>query len=238
MENTTREYDQKIEFLEKKISDLEKRNADLHECLLKNVEFSTQLSSITYEMDCLLVKKGEISRSGEIHDLVQKLAFAEPMQEENGVQDECVVVKEEILSDCDIEMTDHGLEIAESAEASWNPKNYVQTLAFDKLQLERDSNGYFQCPECDYKNSHLGTYEMHFRIHSGEKPYQCQLCEKTFRTKSHCIDHVRTHDDRLKLKCTICDAKFTRSEKILKHTEKMHNGEGYTRKKRKHRQAR
>ena len=51
------EYERKIEVLEKKVSDLEKRNEGLRECLLKNVKFSTQLSNITYEMDCLLVKK-------------------------------------------------------------------------------------------------------------------------------------------------------------------------------------
>ena len=58
MKNLIVEYERKIEILEKKISDLEKRNENLRECLLKNVQFSANLSNITYEMDCLLVKKG------------------------------------------------------------------------------------------------------------------------------------------------------------------------------------
>ena len=65
MENKIREYEQKIEKLEKKVSDLEKYSAGLQECLLKNVQFATKLSNITYEMDCLLVKKRfVISRKG------------------------------------------------------------------------------------------------------------------------------------------------------------------------------
>ena len=58
----------KIEFLERKVRDLENHNAGLREVLLKNVQFSTKLSNITYEMDCLLVKKGR-----EIRDLQEKL---------------------------------------------------------------------------------------------------------------------------------------------------------------------
>ena len=68
MENKINEYEKKIEFLEKKVSDLEKYNASLRECLLKNVQFSTKLSNITYEMDCLLVKKGK-----EIRDLEKRI---------------------------------------------------------------------------------------------------------------------------------------------------------------------
>ena len=57
MESKIIEYERKIEALEKKVSELEKYSADLRECFLKNVKFSTKLSNITYEMDCLLVKK-------------------------------------------------------------------------------------------------------------------------------------------------------------------------------------
>ena len=55
-------------FLEKKVSDLEKYNASLRECLVQNIQFSTKLSNITYEMDCLLVKKGQ-----EIRDLEKEI---------------------------------------------------------------------------------------------------------------------------------------------------------------------
>ena len=64
MKNVIVEYGRKIEILEKKVSDLEKRNENLRECLLENVQFSANLSNITYEMDCLLVKKGQEGMPG------------------------------------------------------------------------------------------------------------------------------------------------------------------------------
>ena len=57
--------------------------------LVKNVQFSTKLSNITYEMDCLLVKKGQ-----EIRDLEKKLEES-PMR----------FSQNEMLTDFDIEMT-------------------------------------------------------------------------------------------------------------------------------------
>ena len=68
MENKIIEYEKKIEILERKVSDLEKHNAGLREVLINNVQFSTKLSNITYEMDCLLVKKSQ-----EIRDLQELL---------------------------------------------------------------------------------------------------------------------------------------------------------------------
>ena len=68
MENKITEYEKKIAFLEKKVSDLEKYNASLRECLVQNIQFSTKLSNITYEMDCLLEKKGQ-----EIRDLEKNI---------------------------------------------------------------------------------------------------------------------------------------------------------------------
>ena len=221
MENKIIEYEQKIEKLEKKVSDLEKYSAGLRECLLKNVQFSTKLSNITYEMDCLLVKKGQ-----EIRDLEKKLKESSLRFIQPGT--------DEMLTDFDIEMTGNTpLDYSESTTEEVNPNDYVKTVEAEKLKLKKDSNGQFKCPECDYTTNQLNNCERHFRLHTNEKPFQCKLCEKTFVQKSTCIHHIRGHDDRFKLRCTVCDAKFLHSQRLLKHTENEHNGEGYTRKKRK-----
>ena len=220
MENKISEYEKKIAFLEKKVSDLEKYNASLRECLVQNVQFSTKLSNITYEMDCLLEKKGQ-----EIRDLeknIKQTSKSEPSP---------------ALMDFEIEMTSEerndmkSLNAGSSESRDLDPNDYVETIFTPKkLDLVKESNGYFKCSECDYKTMNSGTLESHYRCHTDEKPFGCKLCEKRFRSKGECVVHIRTHDDRFKLKCTVCDARFARSQYIIRHVQKFHNGKGYDRK--------
>ena len=221
MENKIREYERKIEKLEKKVSDLEQYNARLRECLLKNAQFSNKLSNITYEMDCLLVKKGN-----EIRDLEKKLEESSMRlsRTESG----------DMLADFDIEITDYtSAKHAVSTTEEFNVNDYVKTLAKRTMSAKKQPDGYFKCSECNHKTGDLSNYEAHFRTqHTDEKPFQCKLCEKTFNRKQACINHIRGHDDRFKLKCTVCDAKFVCSQALMKHGVNKHNGEGYTRKKR------
>ena len=221
MEIKIREYEEQIAKLEKKVSDLEIHNSGLRECLLKNIQFSTKLSNITYEMDCLLEKKGK-----EIRNLEKKL--------EESVMKLSQLITQEILMEFDIklEIANDVPSVPESTNSEFNVNDYVVAFPTNKLQVKRNSDGDFKCTECDYKTPQLNTYEAHFRRHTDEKPFQCKLCERTFVRKGDCIDHIRGHDDRFKLQCTVCDAKFIKRQALINHTETWHNGEGYERKRR------
>ena len=129
MENKITEYEKKIEFLEKKVSDLEKYNASLKECLLKNVQFSTKLSNITYEMDCLLVKKGQ-----EIRDLEKKIEQSSKSK------------PSPTLMDFDIEMStpeEHEQDLVASKSGSsescdLDANDYVETIFIPKKGFSLD----------------------------------------------------------------------------------------------------
>ena len=219
MENKITEYEKKISFLEKKVSDLEKYNASLRECLVQNIQFSTKLSNITYEMDCLLVKKGQ-----EIRDLEKEIEQSSKSEPSPKLMDFEIEMTSEEHSEKDIAATKSGSP--ESCDL--NPYDYVETIFMPtKLDLVKESNGYFKCSQCDYKTMNSDNFGSHYRCHTDEKPFGCKLCEKRFRSKGECVVHIRTHDDRFKLKCTVCDARFARSQYIIRHVQKFHNGKGY-----------
>ncbi|XP_035233348.1 zinc finger protein 845-like [Stegodyphus dumicola] len=49
------------------------------------------------------------------------------------------------------------------------------------------------CPYCPYTSRYKGNLLMHIRIHTGERPFSCKVCGKTFRNQSHVKRHMLTH---------------------------------------------
>ena len=50
------------------------------------------------------------------------------------------------------------------------------------------------CPVCGLLiNSKRFNFKQHLKIHTGEKPFVCAVCNRSFRQKAHMVKHVTTH---------------------------------------------
>ncbi|GAB6021525.1 hypothetical protein CHUAL_004129 [Chamberlinius hualienensis] len=85
-----------------------------------------------------------------------------------------------------------------------------------------------QCIVCHRVLSCKSALQMHYRTHTGERPFRCKICGRAFTTKGNLKTHMGVHrikpPMRVLHQCPVCHRKFTNALVLQQHI-KMHTGE-------------
>ncbi|XP_065130378.2 sal-like protein 3 [Paramisgurnus dabryanus] len=108
----------------------------------------------------------------------------------------------------------------------------MQTSETSKLQqlvenIDKKMTDPNQCVICHRVLSCQSALKMHYRIHTGERPFKCKICGRAFTTKGNLKTHFGVHRSKPPLRvqhsCPICHKKFTNAVVLQQHI-RMHMG--------------
>ncbi|XP_063835969.1 zinc finger protein 239-like [Ostrinia nubilalis] len=80
----------------------------------------------------------------------------------------------------------------------------------------------YQCNQCPKRFSISQRLQIHQRTHTGERPFKCSICPKAFKHKAALNRHDRVHTGAKPYSCAHCDKSFSQSNSMKVHVRTVH----------------
>lgn len=121
-----------------------------------------------------------------------------------------------------------------STDNSW--ESYIEvdkSSETSKLQqlvdnLENKITDPNECCVCHKVLSCRSALQMHYRTHTGERPFRCKICGRAFTTKGNLKTHMSVHRMKPPMRtihqCPVCHKKYSNSLVLQQHI-RLHTGE-------------
>ncbi|XP_065147288.1 sal-like protein 1 [Paramisgurnus dabryanus] len=110
-----------------------------------------------------------------------------------------------------------------------DPPGASETSKLEQLvdKIEKKSSDPNECVICHRILSCQSALKMHYRTHTGERPFKCRVCGRAFTTKGNLKTHYSIHRSMplltIQHSCPICQEKFTNAIALQQHIH-MHMG--------------
>ncbi|XP_060074209.1 uncharacterized protein LOC132553934 [Ylistrum balloti] len=122
--------------------------------------------------------------------------------------------------------------IARGAKAHCSSKNSSRSSSLSKLsgspskspgtprKVRTPPVKKFKChhdDKCTFSSAYLKDLERHFRTHTGEKPFSCKYCDRSFSRVDKLHLHMRAHTGDKPYKCKFCNYSAVDNSSLRKH---------------------
>ncbi|XP_066094606.1 zinc finger and BTB domain-containing protein 41 isoform X2 [Saccopteryx bilineata] len=149
----------------------------------------------------------------------------DPGSDSNAEEDEL----EEEMSEEDSDTEEHSDKEHHDAEEEPEAGDAVGSIheGLTPVVIQNSNKKILQCPKCEKTFDRIGKYESHTRVHTGEKPFECDICHQRYSTKSNLTVHRKKHSNETEFhkkehKCPYCNKLHASKKTLAKHVKRFH----------------